>query len=59
MFPDDINEMLESDESDEKDVNGENCESVEENFWIDILESLDTLRLCFASLVKLNKFALN
>ena len=59
MFPNDIIEMLESDESDKEDVNGENCESVEENFWTDILESLDTFRLCFASIVMLNKFALN
>ena len=38
MFPDNISEILTCDEYDEKDVNGENCESDEEEFWIDILE---------------------
>ena len=37
MFPDDINEMLTCDEFDIEDVNGENCESVEEEIWIDII----------------------
>ena len=32
MFPDDIIEMLVFDEYDEEDVNGENCESVQEEF---------------------------
>ena len=45
MFPDDVIEMLVSDENDEEDVNAENCESVEEKLWIDmILEELDSLR---------------
>ena len=38
MFPDDISEILICDEYDEEDANGENCESDEEEFWIDILE---------------------
>ena len=55
MFPDDINEIYVSDEYDEENVNGGNCESYEEEFWIDvILEKLDSLRLCFASIVMLN-----
>ena len=32
MFPDDIIEMLVSDEYDEEDVNRENCDSVQEKF---------------------------
>ena len=44
MFPDDVIEMLVSDEN-EEDVNAENCESVEEKLWIDMmLEELDSLR---------------
>ena len=37
MFPDDITEMLVSNEYDEQDVNAENCESVEEKLWIDMI----------------------
>ena len=37
MFPDDIIEMLVSADHDEDDVNGENCESVKEEFWIDMI----------------------
>ena len=53
MFLDDINEILLSDEYDEEDVNGENCGRNEEEFWIDILKSLDSLKLCFLSIVTL------
>ena len=37
MLPDDIIEMLVFDEYDGEDVNGENCESVQEEFWIDMI----------------------
>ena len=37
MFPDDIIEILVSDEYDEEDVNAEDCESVEEKLWIGMI----------------------
>ena len=37
ILPNDIDELLVSDEYDVEDVNGENCDSDEEEFWIDIL----------------------
>ena len=51
MFPDGINEILVFNEYDEDEVDGENCESDQGEFWIDILEYLDSLRLRFASIV--------
>lgn len=51
MFPDGINEILVFNEYDEDEVDGENCESDQGEFWIDILEYLDSLRWRFASIV--------
>lgn len=51
MFPDDINEILVFNEYDEDEVDGKNCESDQGEFWINILEYLDSLRLGFASIV--------
>lgn len=51
MFPDDINEILVFNEYNEDEVDGENCESDQGEFWINILEYLDSLRLGFASIV--------
>ena len=51
MFPDGINEILVFSEYDEDEVDGENCESDQGEFWIDILEYMDSLRLRFASIV--------
>ena len=51
MFPDDINEILVFNEYDEDEVDGENCESDQGEFWINILEYLDSVRLGFASIV--------
>ena len=51
MFPDDINEILVFNEYNEDEVDGKNCESDQGEFWINILEYLDSLRLGFASIV--------
>ena len=54
MFPDNITEILVSNEYDEQEINGENCESFEELLiWHDIrIIGFFSVMLCLNSYVK-------